>query len=446
LNRDLDGSGRRDRPGFRVRAPYRGKTVSRDRLDILYVGTLPPQAGGAAIVGVQLLQRLAARGHAVRALAPIAPAADSTRVDFSNVRVTWFPVPRYESAPDVPPDAEFARAERAHITTKLPCMIREARPDVVVIGRESFVRHVPPIARTYEVPSLMLVHGDPTRSLIQGTYPEPHASRLLVRYRQVDGIATPGRHMAAGLRRMDLRRITVIPNAIDLDQFMPRARDPLLLSDLRIPNHCRVILHASKLEKGKRAQDIVDSAERVLALHRDLVYVIAGHGPCRDSLEDACRRNGLADRFRFVGWIDHRHMPRYVNLADVVLMPSEAETQALIYLETQACARLLVASDIPAAREVVVDGETGLLFRKGDIDDLVATTLRALGDPLLRARIGRTARTRVERHDLDVMTTSYEDLLRRIAGRRPTQRERSEKAPAQGRGRRARPECPRNGT
>jgi glycosyltransferase involved in cell wall biosynthesis len=56
-------------------------------------------------------------------------------------------------------------------------------------------------------------------------------------------------------------------------------------------------------------------------------------------------------------------MPDYINLADIVVMPSAAETQALVYLETQACARLLLASDIPGAREVIVDGETGLLFR-----------------------------------------------------------------------------------
>ena len=393
-----------------------------DRLDIIYVGTLPPQPGGAAVVGAQLLEQLGARGHRVRALAPIGPATYPERAAFSarfsGVRVTWFPVPRLEDAPNVPPDDDFARAERAHLTTALPRMIREARPDVVVIGRESFARHVPAIARAHRVPSLMLVHGDPSRSLIQGTYPAPHAARLLARYRQVDRIATPGRHMASGLRRIGLRRVTVIPNGIDLDRFAPRARDPALLSELEIPDHHRVILHASKLEPGKRAQDIVDSAEQVLARHDDLIYVIAGHGPCREPLEEACRQKGLIERFRFVGWVDHRQMPRYVNLADAVLMPSEAETQALVYLETQACARLLVASDIPAAREVVTDGETGLLFRTGDIDDLVATTLHALANPRLRARIGRAARGRVARHGLHAMTATYEGLLRRIT-RRP---------------------------
>jgi glycosyltransferase involved in cell wall biosynthesis len=47
-------------------------------------------------------------------------------------------------------------------------------------------------------------------------------------------------------------------------------------------------------------------------------------------------------------------------------MPSDSETQALVYLEAQACARVLLASDVPGAREVMTDGETGLLFRKED--------------------------------------------------------------------------------
>jgi glycosyltransferase involved in cell wall biosynthesis len=111
-------------------------------------------------------------------------------------------------------------------------------------------------------------------------------------------------------------------------------------------------------------------------------------------------------------------MPRYLNLADVVVVPSDVETQPLAYLETQACARLLIASDILAAREFVVDGETGLLFRKGDVDDLAAKTVQAVRNPELRCRIGRKAAASVRAYDLDIMTMRYEDLLQTVARRR----------------------------
>lgn len=77
----------------------------------------------------------------------------------------------------------------------------------------------------------------------------------------------------------------------------------------------------------------------------------------------------------------------------------------------------MLASDIPGAREVLIDGETGLLFRAGDIDDLVSKTLLAAGDPKFRADIGSKAREQVQDHALDTAVSTYaatlEDVVRR---------------------------------
>ena len=138
---------------------------------------------------------------------------------------------------------------------------------------------------------------------------------------------------------------------------------------------------------------------------------MVGDGPLRAEVEEACRERGLAERFRFTGWIDYPRMPSYIRLADLVLMPSEWEVQALVYLETLACGRLLVASDIPAAREVITDGETGLLFRMGDVDDLTEKTLLAAGSPALRAVIAGKAREAVRAHSLDTVAVQFAALL-----------------------------------
>jgi glycosyltransferase involved in cell wall biosynthesis len=113
-----------------------------------------------------------------------------------------------------------------------------------------------------------------------------------------------------------------------------------------------------------------------------------------------------------------------LNLADMVIMPSESEGQALAHLETQACGRLLIASDMPGAREVVRDGETGLLFPMGSLHGLAARTAMAAGNPALRATIGRAAEAAVQSHALDAIASKYEAVLqgmvdRRAAGFRP---------------------------
>jgi glycosyltransferase involved in cell wall biosynthesis len=129
-------------------------------------------------------------------------------------------------------------------------------------------------------------------------------------------------------------------------------------------------------------------------------------------MEECCRGRRIFDSFRYVGWVEHERVPDYLSLADIVVMPSEDEALALAYLEAQACGRALVASDIAGAREVIQHGQTGLLFRVGDIDDMTTAMLSALEDASLRAAIGRRARESVKAHDLGATLVAYENVLK----------------------------------
>jgi phosphatidyl-myo-inositol alpha-mannosyltransferase len=90
---------------------------------------------------------------------------------------------------------------------------------------------------------------------------------------------------------------------------------------------------------------------------------------------------------------------------------SEDEAQARVYLETQSCGRVILASDIAAAREVITDGETGVLFRMGDAADLAAGMLRLTNDAELRAIIGRRARRRIAAHAMPIIVRAYLDVF-----------------------------------
>ena len=179
-----------------------------------------------------------------------------------------------------------------------------------------------------------------------------------------------------------------------------------------------IIAHISNLKGIKRTSYIVASACEVVRREPRSTYIVVGDGNCREHMEAECRRLGIIDHFRFVGWVDHEDVADYINLADAVVMPSETEAMALVYLETQACGRLLIASDIPAAREVLRDGENGLLFRKGDSADLTRKILLAANDPALRDRIGAVARERVKQYDLNHFVAAYDRVIRGVARKR----------------------------
>ena len=248
--------------------------------------------------------------------------------------------------------------------------------------------------------------------LILGRDYPAQLGRALVRgLRTADRLVTASKHLASGLATRFGLDVRVVPNPVKVDRFSPRPSDPGLRRELAIAEDDVVVVHASNLKPIKRAQDLVESAAIALRSDPRLVYVVVGDGPCRRDIEEACTRSGVAGRFRFVGWVSHLRVADFLRLADIVALPSEYENQALVALETQACARVLLASDVPGSREVVEDGQTGLLFPVGDVADFAAKTLTAAADPALRARIGRAARARVEAHALDRVAPEHERLL-----------------------------------
>jgi glycosyltransferase involved in cell wall biosynthesis len=296
-------------------------------------------------------------------------------------------------------------------------MIRDERPDIMVIGRESFALHVPDLARTHGIPSILGIRGNTAIAILNQTYPESAAREMLQQFAKATLLVSAARHMTEGLKALGFNAITTIPNAIDLNQFQPKPKDDSLRQALNLRAGDTIVAHVSNLKTVKRPLDIVHSAEQALARNDRLAYVIVGDGAHRGAMEDCCRKKRISERFRFVGWVQYPRIPDYINLADMVVMPSASEGLSRVYLESQACERLLLASDIPPAREVIADGETGLLFKMGDCGDLAAKTLLAAADPKLRADIARNARQRVQTHSLDAAVAAYlalfEDLVRR---------------------------------
>src|SRR3972149_5948621 len=211
-----------------------------------------------------------------------------------------------------------------------------------------------------------MVRGGTVLGILHGFYPQPLAGHMLQQFRKVSLLVTPARHVTESLRRLGVPNVRTILNAVDVHAFAPGPKDAALLNALRIQSADVVVVHASNMKPIKRPLDVVHSAARALPQDPRLVYVIVGDGALRRDLEDAAREAGGAGRFRFTRWGPYERMPDYMRLADIVAVPSEFEAQARVYLEAQACGRVVVASNIAGAREVIVDGASGLLCEMGN--------------------------------------------------------------------------------
>lgn len=125
---------------------------------------------------------------------------------------------------------------------------------------------------------------------------------------------------------------------------------------------------------------------------------IGGRGPLTDSLREAARSSGVADRVRFLGFVPDAELVAYYAACDVFCMPSteRAEQFGLVQLEAMNCGKPVVATRLGTGVEyVTLDHVTGLLVEPGDELALGLALNQLLGDPDLRTRLGEAGRRRV---------------------------------------------------
>ncbi len=393
----------------------------RRRAKVLYIGPLPPHQGGSAIVAYQMLAGLATLGHVVTAIAPITKDTVHQGSRFAarhpEIAIHRFEVPYYDKDSYLIPssasqDAEHYRARQTErIVHRVETVIEKDPPDVIVVGRGSFIWGMPDIAHAQGIPCILALHGS-ILTVLNGGLSETLTERVLSEQRKADLVIACARHMAARLRAAGYPKVHAIPSSVDTAMFHPGRKDDGLLKQLAIGSNNVVALHVSNLKPVKRPLHIVQSAATVLRHNPGFIYLIVGDGEYRISMTEACERAKIADRFRFTGWIEHWRLADYMRLADILVMPSKSEGLSLAYLEAMACARVVLSADHACARELLVDGETGLLFDGNDMDDLAAKCLLAADDKALRRAIGSRAQEYVFTHH--ALTDAVHDWSRSI--------------------------------
>ncbi len=151
---------------------------------------------------------------------------------------------------------------------------------------------------------------------------------------------------------------------------------------------------------------------RALARLPELRVVVVGEGAARSELERLARELGVADRVELPGWADRPStvLPGF----DVFCLPSRSEGFPLSIVEAMLAALPVVATRVGSVAELVVDGQTGVVVERDDVDGLVAA-LALLCDDGLRARFGTAGRERArQRYTVEHMARAYEKLWERV--------------------------------
>lgn len=212
-------------------------------------------------------------------------------------------------------------------------------------------------------------------------------------------------------------QVTVIPRGRDPERLGARhhSRRERVRRSLGVADDATVILNVGRQEYQKGQEHLL---EAMAELHHrpNVVLLIAGRdGAATSTLQRRKAALGLNGRVRFLGHRDD--VPDLLAAADIFAFPSLYEGQGGAVLEAMAMSVPVIASDIPALREVVESGVTGLLVPRGDAKQLVAAISSLLDDDRYRATMGIRGRDVFEhRYVLSAAADRMARLYHRLAG------------------------------
>lgn len=212
-------------------------------------------------------------------------------------------------------------------------------------------------------------------------------------------------HATSLVRRDD---VEVIPMGVDLvGSFTPPA------TKVRSDNE---LLFVGRLVEQKGGQYLIQAMPEILKKHPQAMLTIVGDGPARENLRRLAAISGVNEHVHFKGAVANTALNELYGRAAVFVSPSLTEGFGLTLVEALGCGCPVVATDLHAIRDIVIDGSTGLMCRGGDSADIAAKVCKLLDQPGLRDKLGNAGRQHVQQHfDWATVSERYAALIDELA-------------------------------
>jgi len=217
-----------------------------------------------------------------------------------------------------------------------------------------------------------------------------------------------------------------MPYAVDNRYFQRRVEEVRqgraeLQKELNLDPARPVILFASKLQRRKRCEDLLEAYRSLspgpgMEPHAHLVIV--GDGEERASLERQAAESGLGG-IRFCGFRNQSELPRFFDLATVFVLPSRHEPWGLIVNEVMNAGRAVIVSDeVGCQPDLITHGVEGCVFPAGDVAGLTTALRTVLATPETAAVMGQRGLAKIQDCDFEAdirgLRGAIADLTRMI--------------------------------
>ena len=230
------------------------------------------------------------------------------------------------------------------------------------------------------------------------------------------GITVVSRAMRARLLTMGDNgdKIRVIPMGVDLKGCF------VALSGKRRE---KSLLFVGRLVEKKGVPYLIKAMPAVLEKHPWAYLTIAGSGPEEAAIRKLVAALGLEQHVQFLGAVPNTEIPVLYQAAEVVVFPSivardgDQEGFGLVLVEAMGCGCAVIATDLPAIHDTVMDGKTGLIVSEKDSARLAQKIIYLFDNPAICSSLGEVGRSFVkERYDWRNIAAQYDAFYGELMG------------------------------
>jgi PEP-CTERM/exosortase A-associated glycosyltransferase len=222
-------------------------------------------------------------------------------------------------------------------------------------------------------------------------------------------------------RGVPANKVTVIPNAVDVETFqLAQTPDPALQEKWRLKGRT-VVGFIGSFYAYEGLDLLVAALPDVIKVRPDACLLLVGGGPQDVSLKAQVQSLGLTQHVVFTGRVPHAEVNRYYDLIDVLAYPRHSMrltelVTPLKPLEAMAQGHLFVASDVGGHKELIEHGKTGWLFKADDKAALAQAIVDMLAHPERWPQMRANGREFVEsvrnwRNSVANYQAAYENVL-----------------------------------
>lgn len=208
----------------------------------------------------------------------------------------------------------------------------------------------------------------------------------------LDGMVVPSRPMLSALLGYGVTtRAEVIPTGIEPASFVPA--DGVAFRERYNIEHDRpMLLFVGRVAHEKNIGFLLRMLTRAKLKIANVLLVVAGEGPARESLEHEVRKRGLGANVKFIGYLDrHTELNNCYRAADIFVFSSRTETQGLVLLEAMAQGVPLVSTAELGTRDVLREG-MGVWIAPEEAGVFAHKVVQLLGDAQVRKELGDAGR------------------------------------------------------